>query len=42
MYGHEWLADLRALPAMELFILGLMLGIALTLLILAISGGHGK
>ena len=42
MYAHEWLSDLRVLPAAELLIAGVMLGIALTLLILSISGGHGK
>ena len=42
MYWHELIQELEIIPAWECFLAGVMFGMAVTLLILGISGGNGK
>ncbi len=39
-YEWEWLSDLAIIPAWELFLAGVLIGMVLTLAIIA--GGHNK
>lgn len=38
-YKWEWLSDLAVIPAWECFLVGVLVGMLLTLAVLAIKGG---
>lgn len=42
MYLHELIHELEIIPAWECFLVGVMVGMALTLLIILIAGGDKK
>ena len=40
VYPWEWLSDLAIIPAGECFLSGLLIGMALTLAVIAMTGGR--
>ena len=38
-YQWEWLSDLAIIPAWECFIVGVLVGILITLLVVVVTGG---
>jgi len=40
VYPWEWLSDLAVIPAWECFLTGLLAGMALTLAVMALTGGR--
>lgn len=41
-YSHEWIHDLRALPAFDLVITGVIIGMVVALVIFKMGGGWPK
>lgn len=38
-YSHEWIHDLRVLPALDLVIAGILIGMVVALIVLKSGGG---
>lgn len=38
-YSHEWIHDLRALPAFDLVLIGVLIGIIVALIVFRSGGG---
>ena len=42
VYSHEWIHDLRVLPAFDLVIIGVLIGMVVALVIFKMGGGWPK